>query len=79
MSPGNPCWIGLAQSSCGNRPRTRPATGGAGPGSPGSSGGPLFNDSGQVIGVTSAFIEGGQNLNLAMPIEAVVRLIEDDR
>jgi S1-C subfamily serine protease len=45
--------------------------------SPGSSGGPLFNDSGQVIGVTSAFIEGGQNLNLAMPIEAVVRLIED--
>ena len=47
--------------------------------SPGSSGGPLFNDSGQVIGVTSAFIEGGQNLNLAMPIEAVVRLIEDDR
>ena len=47
--------------------------------SPGSSGGPLFNDRGQVIGVTSAFITGGQNLNLATPVEAVVRLVEEDQ
>jgi S1-C subfamily serine protease len=32
----------------------------------GSSGGPLLNDSGEVIGVTQATVEG-QNLNLAVP------------
>jgi serine protease Do len=34
--------------------------------SPGSSGGPLFNQSGEVVGVTTA-ITSGQNLNLAVP------------
>jgi hypothetical protein len=34
--------------------------------SPGSSGGPLFNQFGEVIGVTTA-ITSGQNLNLAVP------------
>jgi hypothetical protein len=34
----------------------------------GSSGGPLFNMVGEVIGITSGFIEGGQNLNLAIPV-----------
>lgn len=36
--------------------------------SPGSSGGPLFNDLGEVVGITSANIGGGQNLNIAIPI-----------
>lgn len=34
----------------------------------GSSGGALFNDKGEVIGITSATYEGGQNLNFAIPI-----------
>jgi len=36
--------------------------------SPGSSGGALINKFGDVIGITSASIENGQNLNLAIPI-----------
>ncbi len=35
--------------------------------SPGSSGGPLFNQYGEVIGVTTAIITQGQNINLAVP------------
>ncbi|HET7505770.1 MAG TPA: trypsin-like peptidase domain-containing protein [Kofleriaceae bacterium] len=35
--------------------------------SPGSSGGPLFNQFGEVIGVTTAIILAGQNINLAVP------------
>jgi len=35
--------------------------------SPGSSGGPLFNQSGEVVGVTTAIITAGQNINLAVP------------
>lgn len=37
--------------------------------SPGSSGGPIFNNSGQVIGIAVLTIEGGQNLNFAIPID----------
>lgn len=36
--------------------------------SPGSSGGALINKCGDVIGITAATIEDGQNLNLAIPI-----------
>lgn len=36
--------------------------------SPGSSGGPLFNAAGKVIGITAITLLGGQNLNLAIPI-----------
>jgi len=36
--------------------------------SPGSSGGPVFNLTGKVIGVATAFLDLGQNLNFAMPI-----------
>lgn len=39
--------------------------------SSGSSGGALIDASGQVIGITSATFSEGQNLNLAVPINAV--------
>ena len=35
--------------------------------SQGSSGGPLFNQAGEVVGVTTAIISAGQNINLAIP------------
>jgi hypothetical protein len=45
--------------------------------SPGSSGGPLFNLQGKVIGITSSGVvaEGAQNLNFAVPIEYVKPLL----
>lgn len=42
--------------------------------SSGSSGGALFNDAGEVLGITYASYEGGQNINLAVPIEEVSAL-----
>jgi hypothetical protein len=39
--------------------------------SPGSSGGPLFNMAGEVVGITTSHLIGGQNLNFAIPINAV--------
>lgn len=42
----------------------------------GSSGGALFNNSGEVVGITAATFEEGQNLNLAIPIEDVCDLWE---
>lgn len=45
--------------------------------SPGSSGGPLFNSKGKVIGITTATIEGAQNLNFAIPINYLKPLIEN--
>jgi hypothetical protein len=36
--------------------------------SPGSSGGPVMNDTGIVIGVAEATFKNGQNLNLAVPV-----------
>lgn len=37
----------------------------------GSSGGALINTSGEVIGITTAFLSSGQNLNFAVPINFV--------
>lgn len=42
--------------------------------SSGSSGGALFSDAGEVLGITFASYEAGQNLNLAIPIEQVEHL-----
>ena len=45
--------------------------------SQGNSGGPLLNLSGQVIGITFAIIEAGQNLNFAIPINVAKPFIKD--
>lgn len=46
--------------------------------SPGSSGGALFNSRGKLIGITVAHLQGGQNLNLAVPIEIATALLGND-
>ena len=40
----------------------------------GSSGGALFNNAGEVIGITFASLSDGQNLNMAVPIEEAIRM-----
>ncbi len=45
--------------------------------STGSSGGPLFNMAGEAIGITAAYLEGGQNLNFAIPINYGLALLQD--
>jgi len=46
--------------------------------STGSSGGPLFNMDGGVIGITTMYLKGGENLNFAIPINDAKPLIEAD-
>jgi S1-C subfamily serine protease len=41
----------------------------------GSSGGPLFNMVGEVIGITTLILQGGENLNFAIPINDVKRIV----
>jgi hypothetical protein len=43
---------------------------------PGSSGGPLINERGEVIGVAAAIMRGGQNLNFALPVKYVKALAD---
>ncbi len=43
--------------------------------SPGSSGGPLLEEHGEVIGVSTLVTTGGQNLNFGMPINYVKQLL----
>lgn len=45
--------------------------------SPGSSGGPLLSEAGQVIGVVTWSWREGQNLNFAVPAARVARLIQE--
>ena len=44
--------------------------------SPGSSGGPVLDDKGHVIGVSVATFRGGQNLNFAIPSNYLKKLME---
>ncbi len=45
------------------------------PVSPGSSGGGLFNDQGQLVGITSFLYTEGQNLNFAFPTDYILPLL----
>ncbi|OPX44479.1 putative serine protease HtrA [Ruminiclostridium hungatei] len=47
--------------------------------SAGSSGGPLFNMSGNVIGITSMTLSGAQNINFAIPINYIKELYKSSR
>ncbi len=47
------------------------------PTSPGSSGGGLFNSKGQLIGITSSHMDGGQNINYAIPITEFTKFIDE--
>jgi hypothetical protein len=44
--------------------------------SSGSSGGPVINAKGEAIAVTVAYLQGGQNLNFAMPISSLKKVLE---
>ena len=46
---------------------------------PGNSGGPLFDLSGEVIGVNVAMAQGAENIGFALPINAVKRVVEQVR
>ena len=39
--------------------------------SPGSSGGGLFDAQGRLVGITTMYLDGGQNLNFAVPAELI--------
>jgi S1-C subfamily serine protease len=45
--------------------------------SPGSSGGPVVNTQGEVVGVAVGYLKNGQNLNFAVPRVAVTNLLQE--
>jgi len=47
--------------------------------SPGSSGGPIIDANGEVLGVSTFQITGGQNLNFAMPFSYVLGMISSQK
>ena len=47
--------------------------------SPGSSGSPVFNAKGEVIGVATFLLKGGQSLNFAVPVSLVEGLVKYPR
>ncbi len=44
--------------------------------SPGSSGGPVMNMDGDVVGIATLYVKKGQNLNFAVSVEEVMKLLE---
>ena len=42
--------------------------------SEGSSGGPVFNEFGEVIGITTMKMKEGQNLNFAISIDEILKI-----
>ncbi len=46
--------------------------------SPGSSGGPVFNDRGEVIGVAVGFLQQGQNLSFGVPVNYLEPMLLDE-
>jgi hypothetical protein len=47
--------------------------------SPGSSGGPLFNDYGKVIGITTSTVRDGQSLNFVVSARHITELLSQKR
>lgn len=45
--------------------------------SPGNSGGPLLNSKGEVIGITAAIAQEGQNIGFAIPVNVIKDLINN--
>jgi tetratricopeptide (TPR) repeat protein len=46
--------------------------------SPGSSGSPVVNMKGEAIGVATFFVVAGQNLNFAIPVERIRKMISEE-
>ena len=46
---------------------------------PGNSGGPLFNVSGEVVGINTAIVSGGQGIGFAIPVNMAKQIVQQLR